>query len=154
MVKFKDVMGIVDSNSIVLNHTAVGKTAYICNGWTKKDYQRLVEDFGEAEVMRVNFHTSYGNTPEIFLDPAFQPTKTKVVPFTSVWEGMEVRTKCSVNLGTKEITDVEPCPDETAEYIDRESLVLERQYVLIGGIEYPVVPKDELPDNPDAFWYD
>lgn len=72
MTTFREVMSIIHADSIVLSHTAVNGTSYICNGWTSKDFQRLVEDFGDAEVMRVDFHTSYGNRPEIFLSARYR----------------------------------------------------------------------------------
>ena len=75
MTTFREVMPIIHADSIVLSHTAVNGTAYICNGWSRKDFRRLVEDFGDAEVMRVDFHTSYGNRPEIFLNPNYRLKK-------------------------------------------------------------------------------
>lgn len=72
MTTFKEVMSIIHANAIVLSHTQVGGCSYICNGWTTKDFPRLIEDFGDAEVTRVDFHTSYGERPEIFLSGKFR----------------------------------------------------------------------------------
>lgn len=75
MTTFREVMTIIHANSILLSHTAVNGASYICNGWVRKDFDRLIEDFGDAEVMRVNFHTSYGESPEIFLNPNYRLKK-------------------------------------------------------------------------------
>lgn len=75
MTTFREVMSIVHADRIILNCRSTVRDEYICNGWTKKDFDRLVEDWGDAEVVRVNFHTSYGYWPEIFLERKFRPER-------------------------------------------------------------------------------
>ncbi len=75
MTTFREVMSIVHADRIILHCRSTVRDEYICNGWTKKDFDRLVEDWGDAEVVRVDFHTSYGYWPEIFLERKFRPER-------------------------------------------------------------------------------
>lgn len=75
MATFREVMSIIHSPSIVLNCRSMVSDEYLCNGWTRKDFDRLVEDWGDAEVMRVDFRTGYGDRPEIFLERHFRPKR-------------------------------------------------------------------------------
>ena len=73
----------------------------------------------------------------------------KDAAFVSTWEdGTIIQTPCSVNLDTKEVYNVafiEP-PGSTCD-------MLEREFVLVDGVEYDVFPAWELGDEDDEFWF-
>jgi len=67
----------------------------------------------------------------------------KDATFTSVWDGgYEVTTNCKVDMETKEVFYI-----ETA-YVG-EVEILERQFVTVDGVDYPVSDDVEETD----FWY-
>lgn len=67
MTTFGEIMTVIHAKGIILNHMNKSGSSYICIGFLEKDYPRLLSDFEKEEVIRVNFHTSYGNWPEVFL---------------------------------------------------------------------------------------
>lgn len=67
----------------------------------------------------------------------------KDATFTSVWDGgINITTKCKVNLETKEVFDIEM--SNTCEKLN----VFETEYITIDDIDYPVSN-----DNTTEFWY-
>ena len=70
----------------------------------------------------------------------------KYAEFVSVWDGgYEVTTKCRVDTETLEVFNIES--SENVDGLD----VLEREYVVIDGEEYPCYEKDEACE--DEYWY-
>lgn len=66
----------------------------------------------------------------------------KNATYTSVWDGgYEVTTNCKVNMGTKEVFDIET--------VDVDVDILEYEYATIDGKEYPVSN-----DGDSEYWYD
>lgn len=75
--------------------------------------------------------------------------------FISVWDdGHSVITsKCSVNMETKEVFDIEACDSPEIEKLD----ILDCEYIMIPGSDqkFPVSRKDDLDVEEDyhGFWY-
>lgn len=73
--------------------------------------------------------------------------------FMSVWDGnFCVTTTCKVNLGTKEIFDIEVSAD-IADQVDN----LEGEYVIINGEKYPVIEHDNYDAEAETagyYWHD
>ena len=70
--------------------------------------------------------------------------------FTSVWDGgIEITTKCRVNMGTKEVMDisVQDLPSSVLELFE----ILDREYVTINDKEYPVFGTEAK--EVGCFWY-
>lgn len=73
----------------------------------------------------------------------------KNAKFTSVWDGgHEVTTSCKVNMETKEVFDIELA--EVNESLD----VLEKEYVVIDDVEYPVFQLSDITEEDNEFWYE
>lgn len=69
--------------------------------------------------------------------------------FTSVWDGgYEVTTNCKVNMETKEVFDI-----ELAE-VDESLDILEKEYVVIDDVEYPVFQLSDITEEDNEFWYE
>lgn len=69
--------------------------------------------------------------------------------FTSVWDGgYEVTTNCKVNMETKEVFDI-----ELAE-VDESLDILEKEYVVIDDVEYPVFQLSDIIEEDNEFWYE
>lgn len=66
--------------------------------------------------------------------------------FTSVWDNTAVTTPCKVNLQTKEVFDIEL---STVELVGS----CEREFVTIGGKEFPVHGDHNLTNEEDEYWY-
>lgn len=67
--------------------------------------------------------------------------------FVSVWDGgIEISSRCLVNMETKEVFDIEP-----TKY---DGDILEKEYVEIDGIQYPVSKLDDGAEYDGMFWYD
>ena len=77
-------------------------------------------------------------------------TVIKEATFTSVWDdGIEITTKCKVNMDTKEIIEVEQY-DGNIEALD---LLLE-EYITIDGVNYPALNTSDFPRiGKDDFWH-
>ena len=70
--------------------------------------------------------------------------------FVSIWDGgYSVETKCSVNLETKEVFDIEMLSGDELEEMDLETL--DEQYIIINDNKYLVYEKDEA--EVGDFWY-
>ena len=69
MTTFRELTTVIHADRIILNHMNKSGTTYICNAFLADEFTRLLADYGDIEVGRVNFRTSYGNWPEIFLVP-------------------------------------------------------------------------------------
>ena len=68
--------------------------------------------------------------------------------FTSVWDGgYEVTTNCKINMETKEVFDIEIA------YVDGLE-ILEKEYVVIDGEEYPVFQLSDITEEDNEFWYE
>lgn len=70
----------------------------------------------------------------------------KNATYTSVWDGgYEVTTNCKINTKTHEVFDIETVEDQEVDTLDRE-------YVTIDEVCYPVklMEDDEITDN--DFW--
>lgn len=73
----------------------------------------------------------------------------KNAKFTSVWDGgYEVTTNCKVNMETKEVFDIELA--EVNESLD----ILEKEYVVIDDVEYPVFQLSDITEEDNEFWYE
>ena len=73
----------------------------------------------------------------------------KNATFTSVWDGgYEITTNCKVNMETKEVFDI-----ELAE-VDESLDILEKEYVVIDDVEYPVFQLSDLTEEDNEFWYE
>lgn len=69
--------------------------------------------------------------------------------FGSVWDGGEVvETPCMVNLETKEVFNIEMNQD--CNDLD----VLEKEFVEINGVEYPVFQNSDITEEDNEYWYD
>lgn len=78
------------------------------------------------------------------------PTNIKSAEYTSVWDDcFPITTKCLVNTDTKEVFNIKTARD-TPESID----ILTREYITLDGVEYPVIPNDDITgNNYTGFWY-
>ena len=73
----------------------------------------------------------------------------KNATFTSVWDGgYEVTTNCKVNMETREFFDI-----ELAE-VDESFEILEKEYVVIDDVEYPVFQLSDIAEEDNEFWYE
>ena len=73
----------------------------------------------------------------------------KNATFTSVWDGgYEVTTNCKVNMETREVFDI-----ELAE-VDESLDILEKEYVVIDDVEYPVFQLSDITEEDNEFWYE
>ena len=73
----------------------------------------------------------------------------KNAKFTSVWDSdYEVTTDCKVNMETKEVFDI-----ELAE-VDESLDILEKEYVVIDDVEYPVFQLSDITEEDNEFWYE
>lgn len=73
----------------------------------------------------------------------------KNATFTSVWDGgYEVTTNCKVNMETREVFDI-----ELAE-VDESFEILEKEYVVIDDVEYPVFQLSDIVEEDNEFWYE
>lgn len=73
----------------------------------------------------------------------------KNATFTSVWDGgYEVTTDCKVNMETREVFDI-----ELAE-VDESLDILEKEYVVIDDVEYPVFQLSDITEEDNEFWYE
>ena len=73
----------------------------------------------------------------------------KNAKFTSVWDGgYEITTNCKVNMETKEVFDIELA--EADESLD----ILEKEYVVIDDVEYPVFQLSDITEEDNEFWYE
>lgn len=73
----------------------------------------------------------------------------KNAKFTSVWDGSyEITTNCKVNMETKEVFDI-----ELAE-VDESLDILEKEYVVIDDVEYPVFQLSDITEEDNEFWYE
>ena len=73
----------------------------------------------------------------------------KNATFTSVWDGgYEITTNCKVNMETKEVFDI-----ELAE-VDESLDILEKEYVVIDDVEYPVFQLSDITEEDNEFWYE
>ena len=69
--------------------------------------------------------------------------------FTSVWDGgYEITTDCKVDIETKEVFDI-----ELAE-VDESLDILEKEYVVIDDVEYPVFQLSDITEEDNEFWYE
>lgn len=67
--------------------------------------------------------------------------------FVSIWDGnVYIETSCKINLETKEVFDI-----QTSSY---NGDILEKEYVIIDGEEYPVFQLSDITEEDDEFWYD
>lgn len=66
--------------------------------------------------------------------------------FTSVWENATVTTPCKVNRQTKEVFDIELSPVEI-------SGTCEREFITLGGIDFPVHGDHNLTNEENEYWY-
>ena len=72
----------------------------------------------------------------------------KNATFTSVWDdGYEITTNCKVNMKTKEVFDIEVAEVDGLE-------ILEKEYVVIDGEEYPVFQLSDITEEDNEFWYE
>lgn len=71
--------------------------------------------------------------------------------FYSVWDGgIVVETECKVNIRTREVFDIE-ISDMDADLLE----VLDKEYIVIGGVKFSACPKDDLEDGDlFTFWYE
>ena len=73
----------------------------------------------------------------------------KNAKITSVWDGIyEITTNCKVNMETKEVFDI-----ELAE-VDESLDILEKEYVVIDDVEYPVFQLSDITEEDNEFWYE
>ena len=73
----------------------------------------------------------------------------KNAKITSVWDGgYEITTNCKVNMETKEVFDI-----ELAE-VDESLDILEKEYVVIDDVEYPVFQLSDITEEDNEFWYE
>ena len=73
----------------------------------------------------------------------------KNATFTSVWDGgYEITTNCKVNMETKEAFDI-----ELAE-VDESLDILEKEYVVIDDVEYPIFQLSDITEEDNEFWYE
>lgn len=69
--------------------------------------------------------------------------------FGSVWDGGTViETPCMVNTETKEVFDIGLV--QVCDGLD----MLEREYVKIDGVEYPVFQHSDITEEDEEYWYD
>lgn len=69
--------------------------------------------------------------------------------FTSVWNGgYEVTTNCKVNMETNEVFDIE------MREVDESLDILEKEYVVIDDVEYPVFQLSDITEEDNEFWYE
>lgn len=67
--------------------------------------------------------------------------------FVSVWDGgVEIDTPCRVNMETREVFDI-----QQSRY---EGDCLEKEYIEIDGVEYPVFQVSDIVEEDDEYWYD
>ena len=72
----------------------------------------------------------------------------KNAKFTSIWDGgYEVTTNCKVNMETNEVFDIEIADVEGLE-------ILEKEYVVLDGEEYPVFQLSDITEEDNEFWYE
>lgn len=105
------------------------------------------------------------------LRDGFVPVPGEPVPeiksasITSVWDGHEtvVEAPCYVDAANRRVLLIDSSRREISsadddigpDNVDDAVGILDTQYVTVDGEEFPVVPKDEYPDQePDAYWYD
>ena len=73
----------------------------------------------------------------------------KNATFTSVWDGgYKVTTDCKVDMETREVFDIEM--SEVDESLD----ILEKEYVVIDDVEYPVFQLSDITEEANEFWYE
>ena len=73
----------------------------------------------------------------------------KNATFTSVWDGgYEVTTDCKVDMETREVFDIAMV--EVDESLD----ILEKEYVVIDDVEYPVFQLSDITEEDNEFWYE
>lgn len=73
----------------------------------------------------------------------------KNATFTSVWDGgYEVTTNCKVNMETREVFDIE------MREVDESLDILEKEYVVIDDVGYPVFQLSDITEEDDEFWYE
>lgn len=73
----------------------------------------------------------------------------KNATFTSVWDGgYKVTTDCKVDMETREVFDIEM--SEVDESLD----ILEKEYVVIDDVEYPVFQLSDITEEDNEFWYE
>lgn len=69
--------------------------------------------------------------------------------FKSVWDGgYDVTTDCKINMETNEVFDI-----ELAE-VDESLDILEKEYVVIDNVEYPVFQLSDITEEDNEFWYE
>ena len=54
-------MTVIHADRIILNYMNKSGTTYICNAFLADEFTRLLADYGDIEVGRVNFRTSNYN---------------------------------------------------------------------------------------------
>jgi hypothetical protein len=68
--------------------------------------------------------------------------------FTSVWDGgFEITTDCKVNMETNEVFDIEIADVDGLE-------ILEKEYIVVDDVEYPVFQLSDITEEDNEFWYD
>lgn len=77
-------------------------------------------------------------------------SNVKSATFTSVWDGdTAITTNCKVNVKTHRVFDIKRHKGNV-EGLD----CLDRQYVTVDDIDYPVVEKDDYDHSmTNTFWY-
>lgn len=72
----------------------------------------------------------------------------KNASFTSVWDGgFEITTDCKVNMETNEVFDIEIADVDGLE-------ILEKEYIVVDDVEYPVFQLSDITEEDNEFWYD
>lgn len=70
--------------------------------------------------------------------------------YTSVWDdGIEITSEAIINLDTKEVMTGSYVYAYAFDELDLE--ILEREYITIGGVEYPCCQKGTAKDG--EYWY-
>lgn len=70
--------------------------------------------------------------------------------FTSVWDGssVSVTSPCKVDIETKKVFDIEPAGEDVIDLCN----TLDKEYITLNGIEYPVYCGGDGDVPEDGFW--
>lgn len=65
--------------------------------------------------------------------------------FVSYWNNGVIQTPCKVNTDTREVFDIS--------VVDFDGDILEKEYIILDGKEYPVFQYSDIVDEKNEFWY-
>lgn len=121
--------------------------------YTEEDFEQWFEELNDyAPEILISFLKGIGfdvNMSDTIVDGTY----------TSVWEDEgEITANAKINLRTKEVNilesfDPSECTTEDGEPF--ECNILEKEYVMINGEEYPCCNEEDLKftENENCFWY-